>query len=111
MISQDGNTSWGKNYYIDIVKNVRLIYVTTFSNAKGEITRHPLASEWPSELLTTINFAAISENKTRIEIRWYPINAKPNEIKCFNDSHSGMTMGWSGSLDQLENIIEWGKIH
>jgi uncharacterized protein YndB with AHSA1/START domain len=104
MISPDGNTSWGKNYYIDIVKNVRLIYVTTFSNANGEITRHPLASEWPTELLTTINFEAISENSTKIEIRWYPINAEPNEIKCFNDAHAGMTMGWSGSLDQLQNI-------
>lgn len=105
LVSQDGSISWGKNYYIDIVKNVRLIYVTTFSNAEGKITRHPLAPEWPAELLTTINFEVISENNTKIEIRWYPINAEPNEIKCFNDAHGGMTMGWSGSLDQLQNIL------
>jgi uncharacterized protein YndB with AHSA1/START domain len=103
--SPDGNTSWGKSYYVDIVKHSRLLYVTTFSNAAGEITRHPLATEWPLEMLTTINFEAVSENKTKIEIRWYPINALPNEIKCFNEAHAGMNMGWKGSLDQLESII------
>ena len=105
MISPDGNTSWGKSYYIDIVKNVRLIYVNTFSNAEGEITRHPMAPEFPAELLTTINFKSISDSKSSLEIRWYPINAQPNEIKTFNEAHPGMTMGWNGSLDQLQNVI------
>lgn len=102
IIAPDGSSSWGKNYYIDIVKNLRLIYVTTFSNVQGEITRHPMAPEWPCELLTTINFINISDLNTKIEIRWYPINAKPSEIKCFNEAHTGMMMGWNGSLDQLQ---------
>jgi uncharacterized protein YndB with AHSA1/START domain len=105
MIAEDGNESWGKLYFIDIVKNVRLIYLNTFSNAKGEITRHPMAPTMPAELLTTINFISTSEVTTKIEIKWYPINATPEEIKLFNEFHGSFKMGWTGSLDRLESII------
>jgi uncharacterized protein YndB with AHSA1/START domain len=106
MIAEDKNESWGKLYYIDIVKNIRLIYVTTFSNKKGEITRHPMAPMMPAELLTTVNFIKINDNKSKIEIRWYPINALPEEIKMFNDFHGSFTMGWTGSLDRLESVLK-----
>jgi uncharacterized protein YndB with AHSA1/START domain len=105
MLSEDRNESWGKLYYIDIVNNTRLIYLNTFSNAKGEITKHPMAPLMPAELLTTIHFFKEDENNTLIEIRWYPINALPVEIKMFNDFHESFNMGWTGSLDRLENII------
>lgn len=105
MIAEDKSESWGKLYYIDIVKNVRLIYLTTFSNASGEITRHPMAPLMPAELLTTVNFIKMDENKSKIEIRWYPINALPEEIKMFNDFHESFNMGWSGSLDRLESCL------
>ena len=106
MIAEDKNESWGKLYYIDIVKNTRLIYVNTFSNAKGEITRHPMAPLMPAELLTTINFIKVDDNNSKIEIRWYPINALPEEIKMFNDFHGSFNMGWTGSLDRLESVLK-----
>jgi uncharacterized protein YndB with AHSA1/START domain len=105
MIAEDSNESWGKLHYIDIVKNTRLIYVTTFSNAKGEITRHPMAPMIPAELMTTVNFIKIDEHNTKIEIRWYPLNALPEEIKMFNDFHASFNMGWTGSLDRLEKVL------
>jgi uncharacterized protein YndB with AHSA1/START domain len=105
MIAKDNNESWGKLYFIDIVKNVRLIYLNTFSNSKGEITRHPMAPLMPVELLTTINFSKVDEKISKIEIRWYPINALPEEIKMFNEFHGSFTMGWTGSLDRLESIL------
>ena len=106
MIAEDKNESWGKVYYIDIVKNIRLIYVTTFSNAKGEITRHPMAPLMPAELLTTVNFIKVDDHHSKIEIRWYPINALPEEIKMFNDFHGSFNMGWTGSLDRLESVLK-----
>jgi uncharacterized protein YndB with AHSA1/START domain len=105
MIAEDGLESWGKIYYVDILKNTRLIYVTTFSNSKGEITRHPMAPLIPAELLTTINFIELDNNRTKVETRWYPINALPEEIKMFNDFHESFKMGWTGSLDRLESIL------
>ncbi len=105
MIDEDKNESWGKIYYIDIVKNIRLIYLNTFSNSKGEITRHPMAPLMPAELLTTIHFIKIDDNNSKIEIKWYPINALPEEIKMFNDFHESFKMGWTGSLDRLASEL------
>lgn len=106
MVSPDGNESWGKVRYVDIVKNTRLIYVNCFSNKEGEIVRHPMAPLMPKELLTFVLFTPVSDNKTKIEIKWLPINANLEEIKFFNDMHSSFNMGWSGSLDRLESILK-----
>ena len=105
MIAEDKSESWGKVYYVDIVKNTRLIYVNTFSNEKGEITRHQMAPLVPAELLTTISFFKIDDNTSKIEIRWYPINAIPEEVEMFNDLHDSFKMGWTGSLDRLESVL------
>jgi len=107
MIAADQSESWGKVYYVDIVKNTRLIYINTFSNAKGEITRHPMVPIMPAELLTIINFIPVSDGKTNIEIKWNPINASIEEVNFFNQTHESFKMGWSGSLDRLEELLSY----
>ncbi len=104
MIGGDGSESWGKSYYLDIVKPKRLMYIQTFSNEKGEITRHPMAPQFPAELLTTVFFETKGE-KTLLTLRWYPVNANLDEVKMFNAAHDGMTGGWTGSFDRLTEVL------
>lgn len=105
MIAEEGSESWGKAYYIDIIKNNRLVFVNTFSDKDGNITRHPMAPLMPKELLTVISFKELNNGKTKVEISWLPINASIEEIKFFNQMHDSFKMGWTGSLDRLETII------
>lgn len=105
MILPDGGEMWGKMYYRDIVPQKRLMFVNTFSNAEGGIARHPMSPEWPEELLSLITFESTKDGEVTVTIRWSPINATPEEIKCFNDGHAGMTQGWGGVLDCLESIL------
>ncbi len=105
MVAEDGNESWGKSYYIDIIKNTRLVFVNTFSDKAGNLTRHPMAPLMPKELLTFINFYDVGNGNTKIEINWLPINALPEEIIFFNEMHDSFRMGWTGSLDRLESLI------
>lgn len=105
MATPDGNEMWGKVYYLDIIKEQRLLYINTFSNEKGELKSHPMASEWPKELLTFITFKKEAHHQTTITLRWTPLNANESEIKFFNESHSNMKQGWSGSLDRLESAL------
>lgn len=105
MVAPDGAEMWGKFYYRDIVKNKRVMYVSTFSNEDGGITRHPMAPQWPLEMLTTVNFEE-KAGHTIVTIRWYPINATETEIQCFNSAHEGMNHGWGGSLDRLASFVE-----
>ncbi|AZZ35486.1 hypothetical protein CIK05_01275 [Bdellovibrio sp. qaytius] len=105
MTMPDGNESWGLQVYRDIVKPDRVVYVTSFSDSKGNKTRHPMSATWPLEMLTTITLLSLGD-KTRVTIEWMPINASAEEIKTFNDAHDGMKMGWGGSLDTLETYLK-----
>lgn len=104
MIMPDGSEMWGTQVFREFMKPDRFVYVNSFSDAQGQITRHPMSATWPLEMLTTITFLSLGE-KTRVTIEWMPLDAKANEIETFNEAHEGMKMGWSGSLDTLEQYL------
>ena len=39
--------------------------------------------------------------KTKLAIRWSPLNPTDEERKTFDSSHEGMKQGWTGTFDQL----------
>jgi len=100
----DGSSMWGKSIYREIVPPERLVYVQSFSDEAGNITRHPMSPTWPPEMLTVITFEETGEG-TQLSIHWSPLNATEEERKTFNAAMSGMHQGWTGSLDQLEQYL------
>ncbi len=104
MKTPEGAEMWGKMYYRDIVPQIRLMFVNTFSDAQGAITRHPMSPQWPAELLSTITLEPVPEGVT-LTIRWSPINATVEEIQYFNEGHNSMSQGWGENLDRLEAIL------
>ena len=108
MKTPDGREMWGRWVIREIAAPVRLVFVNSFSDASGGITRHPLSPSWPLEMLTTTTFE--EENLgTKLTIRWEPINATDIEIKTFNEGHASMTGGWGGSLDRLAEQLEQSR--
>lgn len=99
-----GGDMWGKLFYREIKEPEKLVYITTFSNEKGELTRHPLSDTWPLEMLTTVTFVE-NAGKTVITIEWIPINALDTEIKTFDENRAGMSGGWNGSFDKLAEYL------
>ena len=69
--------------------------------------RHPWHASWPLEMLATYTFTE-KAGKTTFTIRWVPINATPEEQKTFDEEHSSMTQGWTGTLDQLAAYLKKG---
>jgi uncharacterized protein YndB with AHSA1/START domain len=55
--SPEGGDMWGRFLYREIVKPEKLVWVNSFSDEKGGVTRHPMAPGWPREMLTTVTFA------------------------------------------------------
>jgi uncharacterized protein YndB with AHSA1/START domain len=100
MRTPDGHDMWGKFVYREIVAPERLIFVNSFSDENGGLTRHPMSPTWPLEMLSTFTFVE-HEGKTTLTIQWLPINANEVERKTFDDGRGGMTQGWTGTLDQL----------
>lgn len=100
----DGQDIWGKFTYKEIARPELMVWINSFSDAKGGITRHPMSEHWPLELLTTVTFGS-EKGQTRVTISWQPHNASETEIKAFNAAHDSMTQGWGGSLDKLTRYI------
>ena len=96
---------WGKLVYREIVRPERLVFVTSFSDEKGGVTRHPLSPTWPLEMLSTLTLSE-SAGRTTLKIEWLPLSPTEAERKTFEAGHDSMQKGWTGTLDQLTEYIE-----
>jgi uncharacterized protein YndB with AHSA1/START domain len=103
--SPDGDDMWGKFVYREIVKSEKLVFVVSFSDEKGGITRHPMSPNWPREILSTVTFAE-QHHGTLITVRWIPTNATELERKTFEDGRDGMRQGWGGTFDQFADYLK-----
>jgi uncharacterized protein YndB with AHSA1/START domain len=101
-----GRVMWGKFVYREITPPQRLSWVHSFSDENGGQTRHPLSATWPLELLTTVTLDEQPGGKTKVTLRWSPLNATPEEQQTFDAAHGGMTQGWTGSFDRLNAYLE-----
>jgi uncharacterized protein YndB with AHSA1/START domain len=108
MKTPDGTVMWGKWIYREIVPPERLVFIVSFSDETGGVTRHPFSAEWPLEMLSTVTFAE-QEGKTAITVRWAPHNATESERKAFKDGRDGMKQGWTGTFDQLAEYLAQSK--
>lgn len=100
MRGADGSVMWGKWVYREIVPPQRLVWVNSFSDEKGGVTRHPMMADWPLEMLTTVTFDEVAGG-TSVTVRWIPLNATEAEINVFEAGRNGMEMGWTGTFEQL----------
>jgi len=100
MKTPEGREMWGKWVIREIVKPERLVFVNSFSDAAGGLTRHPMSPHWPLETLSTVTFAAQGD-QTLLTIQWLPLNATEIERKTFGEGHESMRNGWGGTLDRL----------
>src|SRR5437660_4929579 len=104
MRSPDGKEMWGKFVYREIVAPERIVLVNSFSDEKGNLTRHPFSASWPLEMLSTTTFAG-QAGKTTLTLRWAPWNATESERNTFDSSHDGMRQGWTGTFEQLDEYL------
>ena len=104
MRSPDGHDMWGKFVYREIVKPERIVFVNSFSDEKGGLTRHPMSPGWPLEMLSTITFTE-QAGKTTVTVRWAPLNATEEERKTFEAGFEGMQKGWGGTFEQLGEYL------
>jgi uncharacterized protein YndB with AHSA1/START domain len=101
MKAPDGSAMWGKFRYREITPPERMVFINSFSDKAGGITRHPMHMAWPLEMLSVFTFEELPGGKTKFTIRWQAHNATAEEQKTFDTNHDSMRMGWGGTMDQL----------
>jgi uncharacterized protein YndB with AHSA1/START domain len=102
----NGIEFYGRTQYREIRKPNRLVYTQQFCTADGQSARHPFAPTWPETMQTTVEFTPEGPDRTRVTVYWEPDHsATREELDAFIAARSGMTMGWTGSFDKLEELV------
>jgi uncharacterized protein YndB with AHSA1/START domain len=109
MQSGEGYKMWGKFVYQEIVPPEMLVFINSFSNKDGDITRHPIVPTWPRETKISVYLREEGDGKTRLNVRWTPHNATEAEQKTFDVSHVGMQATWGGTFDRLAAYLTTAK--
>lgn len=57
-------------------------------------------------MLTVVTLVAEGAYRTRVRVVWEPHGATTREeLETFISGRAGMTMGWTGSFDKLEEYL------
>ena len=105
LATPDGHEMWGLITYKEIKPNSRLVYAQSFSDKDRGITSHPMSPTWPKEMVTVFEFIPESQSQTKLKISWIYAGIDEGEAETFRAAHGSMTIGWTGSLDALQNYL------
>jgi uncharacterized protein YndB with AHSA1/START domain len=106
MTGAGGAKMHGRVDYLQIQSPDRLVYTQQFCDEHENVTRHPMAPNWPETMLTTVQFAAEGPDHTRVTVTWEPHGpTTAEELDAFIKARSGMTQGWTGSFDKLDAYL------
>ena len=100
---QPGQEMFGRFIYREIVAPERIVFVNSFSDAAGGITRAPfpqLKNLWPLEVLNVMTLTE-EGRRTRLDLRGHPVNATKEECEAFAGHFDSMRQGFGGTFDQL----------
>lgn len=105
MVSPNGTTHV-RSEYLAIEPPSRIVYAQQFVDEHEKLAAAPGADVWPATLLTTVQLAEETPDRTRVTVTCEPYGAaSAAEIDAFANERTGMTVGWTGSFDVLEGLV------
>ncbi len=82
----------------------RIVWEQSFADEAGEKTRPGFFPAWPLTLLTEVDFEDFGE-RTRVTLRWTPIEGSDEDLAEFARQMTSMEQGWGGSFAKLEAFL------
>ncbi len=109
MLGHNGFQMWGIFTYKEINAPEKLVFINSFSNEKGEITRAPFFDgKWPLEILNTMTLSE-ENGKTVLRLIGGPINASEEEQQAFEGNRKSMQQGFAGTFEKLDEYFARNK--
>lgn len=106
MSNAEGFSMYGKANYLEITKPHRIVYTQQFCDENGNIIHAPFGTPWPLTMKTTVVLTEEASDQTRVTISWEVVGDYTNEeLQAFIKERAGMTQGWTGSFDKLEDYL------
>jgi uncharacterized protein YndB with AHSA1/START domain len=95
MRAPDGSDMWGKFIYREIVAPERLVFIVSFTDKDGGVTRHPWSPNWPLQTLSTVMF---EEHGEKLVL---------TEQDVFLDGIDSVAAREQGTRDLLDNLDKY----
>ncbi len=106
MTDGKSTTMYGNFTYVEITPVTKIVYIQDFRDKDGNPGRHPLAPVWPSKMLATVTLSEEGRDQTRVTVQFEPYGeCTTEEVDMFTSARAGMTQGWTGSFDKLEELL------
>lgn len=105
LVSPQGQEMWGRFLFREVVPEQRLVFISSFSDESKGLTHHPMAPDWPLQMLSTISFAE-EDGKTTVTVEWVPYEASESERESFAKGMDSMQAGWTGTFEKLEAHLD-----
>jgi uncharacterized protein YndB with AHSA1/START domain len=106
MSNEQGASLFAEFEFREVDMPRRIVYRQRFCDEGGNESRHPGLPEFPASMLTRVDFAKEDNGGTRVTVTSEMLDdSNADEVTAFRNERSGMTIGWSGSFDQLETLL------
>lgn len=101
-----GLQMWGLQTFREIVPHEKIVFIQSFSDKEGGLTRHPMAATWPLEMFATTVFEDAGPGQTRLTVTWQPHNSDDAGRTTFDNARQGMEQGFAGTFAKLDSYLE-----
>ncbi len=98
------NPMWGKITYESLIEPEKIVYLSGFANADGEVIRAPFSELFPLLIRSELTLTEV-DGQTIVQMQGYPLNATQAEIDFFNGMKSNMEQGFGSTFDQLAEYL------
>jgi len=107
VITGEHGTMHVRAEYLVIEPPRRIVYAQQFVDEREQPAPAPGAEIWPATLETTVLFTEEAPDRTRVTVTTEPHGeTTAAELEAFVHERSGMTLGWTGSFDALEALVD-----
>jgi uncharacterized protein YndB with AHSA1/START domain len=107
MSNEAGLTLHGRARYLELDPPHRIVYTQQICDEHENLARHPGLPTWPATMHTTVTLTEEGPERTRVQVRWRPDGeVTAAELAAFVEHRRSMTLGWTGSFDKLEALVD-----
>jgi len=95
---------WALFTFREISPVNKLVFVSSFSDADGNIIVGPFFTTWPLEILNILTLEE-TNGKTTLTLTGEPINATAEEMQAYTNMISNMEQGFAGTFERLDDYL------
>ena len=95
---------WAMFKFREISPITKLVFVSSFADAEGNIIRGPFFTTWPLEILNILTLEE-TDGKTTLTLTGEPIHATAEEMQEYAKMIPNMEQGFAGTFERLDDYL------